>query len=223
MKKKNKIENYIDGSEEINLTPLQLDSLMELGNIGSGHAITALSQLLNRGIHVSLTSVDLTPFWKLPDKFGGRENEVFGILSLVKEDQQLTILQIYEKESIINVVNNITPERKVNLLEITQLEDLDDFMLNTITEVGNILAGHYANALADLMNIKLIPGVPEVAFDALGSIMEYVIARSAESADLVLMVNTKMNLEDLDINGIIVFLPVISTLKKLFKAINIEY
>ena len=50
MVKENKIEEN-DGE----LTPMQLDSLKELGNIGSGHAITALSQLLNRKIDVSLT------------------------------------------------------------------------------------------------------------------------------------------------------------------------
>ncbi|MBN1801037.1 MAG: chemotaxis protein CheC [Candidatus Lokiarchaeota archaeon] len=222
MVKKKKIESIINGSEEFKLTPMQLDSLMELGNIGSGHAITALSQLLNRGIHMSLTSVDLIPFWKLPEKFGGRETEVFGILSFVKEDQELSILQIYEKDSIINVVNSISPEHTLISKEVSSLSDINDFILSTINEVGNILAGHYANALADLMNIKLIPGVPDVAFDALGSIMQYIVARTAESSDLVLMVNTKMDIEELDINGMIVFLPAINTLKRLFKAINVE-
>ncbi len=220
--KNKKIKHYLNGSEQIKLTPMQLDSLMELGNIGSGHAIEALSQLLNKGIHMSLTSVDLIPFWKLPEKFGGRETEVFGILSFVKEDHELSILQIYKKESIINVVNNLSPENKLDPNQISALSDLNDFVLSTINEVGNILAGHYANALADLMSIKLIPGVPDVAFDALGSIMDYIIAKSAESTDLVLMVNTKMDIEESNINGIIVFLPAINTLKRLFKAINVD-
>ena len=79
-------------SEElIKLTPAQMDSLMELGNIGSGHAITALSQLMEKRISMSLTSVDLIPFWKLPEIFGGEEIEVFGILSSVQGDQNLLI------------------------------------------------------------------------------------------------------------------------------------
>jgi len=69
--------------EDMKLTPAQMDSLKELGNIGSGHAITALSQLMERRIEMSLTSVDVIPFWKLPEKFGGEEVEVFGILSSV--------------------------------------------------------------------------------------------------------------------------------------------
>jgi chemotaxis protein CheC len=51
--------------EEIHLTPKQLDLLKEMGNIGSGHAITALSNLLNNEIEVSLTSAEIIPFWKV--------------------------------------------------------------------------------------------------------------------------------------------------------------
>ena len=93
------MDNYDNKKDEesIKLTPYQLDSLMELGNIGSGHAITALSQLMDKRIDMSLTSVDMIPFWKLPEKFGGEETEVFGILSSVQGEQNLSILQIFPK------------------------------------------------------------------------------------------------------------------------------
>ena len=104
MTKKDNIENDIL-YDDIKLTPIQLDSLKELGNIGSGNAITALSQLLNTRVEVSLTSLELIPFWKLPDEFGGRETDVFCILSDIEGTQNLSILQIFTKESIINVIN----------------------------------------------------------------------------------------------------------------------
>ncbi|MFX1383872.1 MAG: chemotaxis protein CheC [Promethearchaeota archaeon] len=221
MAKKEKNEDYVL-FDDIKLTPFQLDSLMELGNIGSGNAITALSQLLNKTIRVSLTSVELIPFWKLPDEFGGREIEVFGILSHVEENQTLSILQIYTKESVINVINNLSDKSIDNIKEIRQLSDLDDIILSTITEVGNILSSHYANALADLLETKLVPTVPNIAFDSLGAIMDSIVSRSAEHVDLMIMINTKMDIEDLDINGILVFLPAVDTLKSLFKTLNIE-
>ena len=206
----------------IKLSPMQLDSLMELGNIGSGHAITALSQLLDRKIDVFLTSVDLIPFWELPDKFGGREVEVFGILSLVKEKQPLSILQIFAKESLINLVNIIAIDEKIDTQNMKSFLDLDEYLQSTIVELGNILSGHYANALADLMETKLVPDVPDVAFDSLGAIMDGVIAKSAEISDLMILINTKMAIEELDINGMLLFLPSPSGLKEIFKAINIE-
>ena len=40
-------------SEEIELTPEQMDVLQELGNIGSGNAITALSELIHGKVDVA--------------------------------------------------------------------------------------------------------------------------------------------------------------------------
>ena len=206
----------------LKLTPAQIDSLMELGNIGSGHAITALSQLMDKRIDMSLTSVDMIPFWELPEIFGGEEIEVFGILSSVQGKQNLSILQIFPKESTISMINSLSGEKKINSRDVKTLSDLDDFSLSTITEVGNILAGHYANALADLMEIKLVPDVPDVAFDVLGAILSSIIAKNSEALDLMIVINTKMDIEDLNLNGIFCFLPAVETLHKLFKAINLE-
>jgi chemotaxis protein CheC len=208
--------------ESIKLTPAQIDSLMELGNIGSGHAITALSQLMDKRIEVSLTSVDIVPFWKLPERFGGEENEVFGILSSVKGEQNLSILQLFPKESTINMINSLSEGKNIESSEVKILSDLDDSSLSTITEVGNILSGHYANALADLMEIKLVPDVPDVAFDVLRAIMNGVIAKTSETLDLTIIINTKLEIEDLNLEAIFCFLPAVDTLNKLFKAINLE-
>lgn len=214
--------NKNQSNESLKLTPAQIDSLMELGNIGSGHAITALSQLMNKRINMSLTSVDMIPFWKLPEKLGGEEIEVFGILSSIKGEQNLSILQLFPKESIINMINSLSEGKKMNAHDIKVLSDLDDFSLSLITEVGNILSGHYTNALADLMEIKLVPSVPDVAFDFLGAIMSSVIAKTSETVDLMITINTKMDIEDLNLNAIFCFLPEVETLNKLFKAINLE-
>ena len=208
--------------ESIKLTPAQIDSLMELGNIGSGHAITALSQLMDKRIEVSLTSVDIVPFWKLPERFGGEENEVFGILSSVQGEQNLSILQLFPKESTINMINSLSEGKNIESSDIKILSDLDDSSLSTITEVGNILSGHYANALADLMEIKLVPDVPDVAFDVLRAIMNGVIAKTSETLDLTIIINTKLEIEDLNLEAIFCFLPAVETLNKLFKAINLE-
>ena len=44
------------------ITQFQLDALREIGNIGSGHAATALSTLLQRRIDMSVPKVWVVPF-----------------------------------------------------------------------------------------------------------------------------------------------------------------
>ncbi|MFW9876607.1 MAG: chemotaxis protein CheC, partial [Candidatus Thorarchaeota archaeon] len=80
------------------LTPEQLDTLKELGNIGSGHAITALSKLLSNRIDFSLTSAEIIPFYKVPELFNAFNVEVFGIYSKIPFTSDLSIIQIFSKE-----------------------------------------------------------------------------------------------------------------------------
>ena len=57
--------NLNKANDPIKLTPEQLDSLKELGNIGSGNDVVALSELINKKIEVSLTGIKIIHFWDL--------------------------------------------------------------------------------------------------------------------------------------------------------------
>ena len=210
-------------SEEDNfqLTQDQIDTLMELGNIGSGNAITALSLLLDKRIDVSLTSAEIIPFWKLCDKLGDSSAEVFGISSIVKGETYLTILQIFTKKSILNLVDILSEQNKQKRVEIKNLDDFDEYTISLIVEIGNILAGHYTSALANLLSTKYIPDVPSLAFDNLGAIINEVLATCSENLDFILMINTKLIIENLDFFGIFCFIPSIETLDKLFGELDL--
>lgn len=51
--------------------PLQLDALREVGNIGSGNAATALSQLLNRKIDMNVPAINIISFQDIFSDVGG--------------------------------------------------------------------------------------------------------------------------------------------------------
>jgi chemotaxis protein CheC len=216
-------EEMLGYSKEDNfqLTQDQIDTLMELGNIGSGNAITALSHLLDKRIEVSLTSGEIIPFWKLSDKLGDSNTEVFGINSIVKGETYLNILQIFTKKSIFNLVDILSEQKKQKKVEIKNLDDFDEYTISLIVEIGNILAGHYTSALADLLSTKYIPDVPFLAFDKLGAIINEFLATCSENLNFILMINTKLIIEDLDFFGIFCFIPSVETLDKLFEKLDL--
>jgi len=208
---------------EFKLTPEQIDTLKELGNIGSGHAITALSKLLNNEIEVSLTSADIIPFWKVPELFDAPNVEVFGIYSKIPFNSDLSIIQIFTKESLVNLINLLNINDKVFIENIRNIEDLDDFSISIITEIGNILTGHYASALADLLSTKLIPNVPIVALDTLNAMFNGIIAKYSQLSDYLVLIKTKITLPEIKLNCIMCFIPCMNILKNLFKILNIKY
>ncbi len=216
-------EKGINQSFKIKLTDLQLDMLRELGNIGSGHAITALSELLNKNVEVSLTSADINYFWKVPEMFDNHIKEVVGIYSEIPFDSSLVIIQLFTKESIINLINLLTEQDKKQIDDLKNIFDMDEFSYSIIYEIGNILSGHYANALADLLSIKLVPHVPKIAIDTLNAIIDSIIAKYSQISDYMLLINSNLKVSDLNVKGVICFIPCTEILARLFEILNIKY
>ncbi|MHA1988012.1 MAG: chemotaxis protein CheC [Promethearchaeota archaeon] len=215
-----KIDNMSDG---VQLTPEQIDILKEIGNIGSGHAITALSELLNNEIDVSLTSAEIIPFWNVIELFDDPFIEVFGIYSEVQSDSDLSIIQVLTKESTINLINLLNNDSDLSIRNIRTLDDLDDLSLSIITEIGNILSGHYANALADLLSIKVVPNVPTVALDTLSALFNEIIAKHAQISDYLVLIKTNLAVREINVNCLICFIPSLSILNNLFNILKIKY
>ncbi len=212
-----------DKSRNIELTSEQLDILKEFGNLGSGHAITALSELVNEKVDVSLTAVNLVPFWKIPDLFDNPNTDAFGIYSDIINKTDLSIIQIFTKESMINLANHLSDNDKINVSDIKSIKDLDDLSISIIREIGNILSGNYASALANLLSISLVPNVPIVALDNLNAMLDTLIAKYSKFSDYTIIVKTRLSVKEIKLNGIICLIPSMDILKELFKILNIKY
>ena len=61
---------------DLNFSPIQLDALKEIGNVGAGNAATALGQLMNKTVSINIPEVkflrldqlDDTEFFKEPQE-----------------------------------------------------------------------------------------------------------------------------------------------------------
>ncbi len=58
---------------------VHMDILKEIGNIGAGHAATALSKLLNKRIEMTIPDVRIISFDEMMDIVGGAENVVAAV------------------------------------------------------------------------------------------------------------------------------------------------
>src|SRR2546429_4083282 len=62
------------------LKELQIDALREVANIGAGHAATALSQLTNRRIMISVPQINIVRLEEVPDLLGNPQDVVAAVL-----------------------------------------------------------------------------------------------------------------------------------------------
>jgi len=147
--------------------------------------------------------------------------DVFVINSIVKAETSLNILQIFTKKSIFNLIDILSEQNKHKRVKITNLDDFDEYTISLIVEIGNILAGHYTSALANLLSTRYIPDVPILAFDKLGAIINEFLAMCSEKLDFMLLIKTKLIIEDLDFYGTFCFIPSVETLDKFFEKLEI--
>ncbi|MFX1525501.1 MAG: chemotaxis protein CheW, partial [Promethearchaeota archaeon] len=135
------------GSEKkVALSEEQQDTLKEIGNIGTGNAVTALSRLVKKKIDVTLTNVGIVPLDDMPSQFGGPKDKVCGIFCHIEKPSPATILNIFEMKPLMNLISDLAGSKtKIDPKKVKHKKDLDDYAISTITEMGNIMAGHYAS------------------------------------------------------------------------------
>ncbi len=81
-----------------NLSAMQIDTLREVGNIGTGNAATALSQLLNKKVDMTVPSINILPFNKVFESVG-EDQIVVGVILRILGDIPGNILFVFDKKT----------------------------------------------------------------------------------------------------------------------------
>lgn len=200
------------------LKELQLDALREVANIGAGHAATALSQLTNCRIMISVPEINVTRIEDVPDLLGQAEAVVSAVLMQMLGD--LTGRTMF-----------LLPEGDARLLCDLLLRkaqgdtgEFDDLARSSLQEAGNILGGAYLNALSDFMGMQLLPSVPSLVIDLAGAVLTSTLLSVGEDRDVVLCVETEFHFQDAgrSLTGHFLLLPDLPSLREIFAAVRVS-
>lgn len=170
--------------EYTQLTPLQLDALKEVGNIGSGNAATAFSQMLNNRVDITVPTVSVLDLNMVPELIGGPEIEVAGIYLKMMGAASGNILFILPTENAKNLIKAIAPSFFIQDEGYSELEQ------SVLCEIGNIISSSYLNALSQMTSMTLINSVPAFACDMAGAILSVILAEIGIKGDYALVIET---------------------------------
>lgn len=189
----------------------QLDTLREVGNIGAGNAATALSQLLNKKIDMTVPSINLIPFDTIFSKMDG-DRVVVGVIVRVLGDTPGNILLILDKNAAFEIIKDLTGINDDHLTEMGS---------SVIAEVGNIIASSYMNAISKFTNLVMTPSVPAITFDMLGAILSTTFIESSQFDDYVLDIETAFLKNEKEISGHFYYVPKPGSLDKILAALGV--
>jgi chemotaxis protein CheC len=196
-----------------NPTPLQLDAIREVGNIGTGNAATALSQLINKKVEITVPSINIVPFDEIFSRIGGDE-VVVGVIVRVLGDAPGNILFIFEKNVALNLIEQLTGEKE---------QYITDMGYSVICEVGNIISSSYMNAIARFTNLFIAPSVPAITCDMLGAILSTTFIESEQFDDNVLDIETMfLNQESTNVGGHFYYVPKPGSLEKILNSLGVN-
>ncbi|KUP32972.1 CheY-P phosphatase CheC [Bacillus halotolerans] len=196
----------------------QMDILREVGNIGAGHSASAMAQLLNRKIDMEVPFAKLLSFDELVDFFGGAEMPVASIFLRMEGDltgSMFFIMPFYQAEQFIReLIGN--PD-----FDIENLGE-DHMSSSALHELGNILAGSYLTALADLSKLQLYPSVPEVSLDMFGAVISEGLMELSQVGEHAIVVDTSIfdQSHQQELKAHMFMLPDYDSFEKLFVALG---
>ncbi len=200
------------------LKELQVDALREVANIGAGHAATALSQLTDRRIMISVPKINMVRAESVPNLLGDPEQIVAAVLMHMLGDLTgRTVLILPESNAML--LSDMLLRRPPGTT--TKLGELE---ASSLKEAGNILGGAYMNALSDFMGMMLLPSVPSLIVDLAGAVLTTVHLNFGRDRDLVLCVETDFRFEESDqeLRGHFLLFPDMASLKNIFDAIRVS-
>lgn len=196
------------------LSPLQLDALREVGNIGSGNAAVALSSMVDKKVMLSVPRASLVPLVQVSDLVGGAETTVAGVYLHVTGEASGSMLLLLEEESAFDLAKlMVSADRSKPLTTMEQ---------SALQETGSILAGSYLNALSQMTGLLLRPSVPGYALDMAGAIIDFILIEISQSEDHVLVIETQFDVEEHIIKGHLILFPDLGSLSILLGRLGVS-
>ncbi len=182
------------------------DIFKEVANIGSGHAATALSAMLDRSIEQSVPSVKLVPLADIPHMLGGAEKVVAAGLLSISGDFSGYIMLILELEQAEEIISKVCgkPNRKKNKAGQSKLSMMDK---SVFCEIVNILGGSYITAISEFTKLKAIISVPYLCVDMAGAVMSIAVAEIGKTGDFAVMFQSELLYKTERIIGDLFLLP----------------
>ncbi len=196
------------------LTPIQLDALREIGNIGSGNAATALSNMLGRPTNIKVPTIQILDYNVVTERLGGPERMLIGMLITLSEDMNGMMLFLLDREFAHLTVNALLGQ------EINDYSELDEMGLSMLQEIGNIMAASYVNAISMFTNLKIDISTPSLTEDMLGSILSVPAIHFANISDNIILIDDGFEIEEGKGNNSILMIPDVESLDRLMKAIG---
>lgn len=161
-------------------TPVQMDAMQELTNIGASHAATTLSQMLACDISISVPEVNIVDIADVGVILGDEVTTM--VLFQLQGDLPgggFLILHFTNESALrtASIMCGVSDEERT-------LSEMDQ---SALLEVGNIMMSAFLGASSDLLGIMMLPSPPFLVIDIGHAVLQSLIAQMGMDIDDVIV------------------------------------
>ena len=193
------------------LSELQHDALVEIFNIGVGHAAGAMSEIVGEAVTMSVPSISFL-------------NRGEAALLLCNEEQRRVcgVSQRYEGAFTTEAILMFPEEKSLDIVRLMvgdaiALTELSEMEQEAMSEIGNIILNSCVGTLANIFSQELRGSLPRYHVGT----SEEILAASGTCGDtVVLMLHIDFILEKHQIHGYVAFVLDLSALNDLQEQVD---
>ena len=199
--------------EDMNLQ--DLDVMKEISSIGTSHAATSLSKLLQKEVRISIPEISVLGYDETVSRIGEIEELVAATLVRMSNEVNGLMLFIF-KLDLANVVLEKLIGRRYDSFE--QMDELD---YSALEEVGNIIICSYVNAFTQLVGVEIDLSVPSSTLNMLGGILTVPMAEYGYETDKLMYINAEFIMDGRKLSDGLLMLPDIDSLNSILEKLGV--
>lgn len=177
------------------LSDFEKDAIKEVGNVGTGNSATALSKLFNKKIEMIIPETKFINIGGFINEFGNPDDLIVATYLKVLGDLNGESMLIFPHKDAMKIIDLLYKKNPGD----TKI--LDEEAQSAFKEMSNIFTGAYLSSLSDLLSLRLLPSVPYIITDMLGSSLDYVLIKVSTYSDNILTIKTTIKIDDEMIKG----------------------
>lgn len=204
-----KLKSY----EDMNL--LELDVMKEISSIGTSHAATSLSKLLQKEVRISIPEVSVLGYDETVNRIGDIEELVAATLVQMSNQVNGLMLFIFKLD-----LANVVLEKLIGV-RYDSFEQLDELAYSALEEIGNIIICSYVNAFTQLVGVEIDLSVPSSTLNMLGGILTVPIAEYGYETNKLMYINAEFIIDGKKLSDGLLMLPDIASLNGILERLGV--
>jgi len=184
------------------LSPLEIDALTEIFNIGIGRAANALNKMVSQHVDLTIPSVEIVPNKTAKSKLNFASNsDISAVTQRFEGDFKGQAILMFSKESGLQLVSTLLGNK-------FPPEALSELEQDSLVEIGNVILNACFGTVINFLKSSIKIEMPEFIQGDINKVYVY----SSEN-DWSLYIKVKFSLPDANIEGFISFIMDITSLE----------